>query len=211
MSQEVGTDHFTPAALVGFKARQPAGADPVAADGSAERPYADIEDSIVRAGSGAWVLLARGVYHERPLATGTAVHVVGVCAARTIIEGITPSEGAAPTFNARSAGTDVTLRNVTLRGTGYGLQAHSGATLRVSGAVIEDSGGAGVFGERPGVRRAVGERVLDAEAFGDIGEHREHAIEPGDDQRARAPTDPAPVTAAVDDAEHDVAHWQPGP
>lgn len=137
-----------------------AGADAAAADGTAAHPYGDIEDAIGFAGTGGWVLVARGTYRERPLATHTTVHVLGVCAAGVILDDPSPTGSPSPAFNARSDDTDVTLENVTIRAVGYGVQALNGARLRARAVVLEAPGGVGLFSLGAGTRVELSRSVI---------------------------------------------------
>lgn len=117
-----------------------AGADPDAADGSEARPFATIAAGIARAGSGGWVLVARGEYAERiVVAASGSTHVLGACAARVTVRGPGPLGRDGATVAVSGAGARLDLRGVTVVGEGRGLQASAQGALRASGVAVAAS------------------------------------------------------------------------
>jgi len=140
------TDAFPdpdPAAPPGGVARVRAGADPAAADGSAERPFATIAAALARVGDEAQVLVARGAYPEALEVTGRA-RVTGRC-------GVTLTGAAGrPTVLVRGAGASLALRRVAITGGASGAVAAAGAALTLRDVRITGVTGIGVDAEGVG-------------------------------------------------------------
>ncbi len=124
-----------------------AGADASIADGSEARPFATVIAGVAAVRDGGWVRVAAGEYPGSFSVQRADVHVVGVCASRVTLRG-----SGSVTIDVQNAGTRFDLRGVTVRGTGRGVQARSGADLHVTGVVIADAIVAGVLVGNPGTR-----------------------------------------------------------
>lgn len=121
-----------------------AGAVSGAPDGSPQRPFTTIAEALARLGSRGHVLLGGGTYRERVRITRGDIELVGLCAAQVTIEGPGDAVPTNPTLAVAGANARVTLRGVTVRGTGAGIHVHLGATLRATGVVVADSTDVGV-------------------------------------------------------------------
>lgn len=124
-----------------------AGADAASADGSEARPFATVVAGVAAVRDGGWVRVAAGEYPGSFSVLRADVHVVGVCAARVTLRG-----NGSVTVDVQNTGTHFDLRGVTVRGTGRGVQARSGADLHVTGVVIADAVVASVLVGDPGTR-----------------------------------------------------------
>jgi hypothetical protein len=124
-----------------------AGADPTGADGSQGRPYASIAAAARLAGPDGYVLVAPGVYPEWLVVT-TAVHIVGVCASRVIVENVGAMPGPAAIVAGR--GSSMELRGVTVRSETFGLVAEEGAQATIRAVRIDRARGHAILAVHSG-------------------------------------------------------------
>lgn len=123
--------------------------------GERDAPFATLGRALEMAPDGAWVLVEAGDLSET-VRVSRAVHVVGLCAARTRIFG----DGREPVVNAVGVGATLDLRGVALRGGTGGLWASEGATVEAERVVVERAVRVGVRADGTGTRIALRDTVV---------------------------------------------------
>jgi hypothetical protein len=122
---------------------QPAPVPAPDADGSSAHPFAQIAPALAAAGPAGWVVLAAGEYAEA-VRVQARVHVVGLCAARTVIR----ATAADHVVYVSSSAANLDLRGVTLTGGDVGLVVDNAGTAAAQRVRVEGTthGGVGLAG-----------------------------------------------------------------
>lgn len=137
-----------------------AGAPTTGADGSVERPYATLAAGVRGAGNEGWVRVAAGVYNgQLAVRASASARLVGVCAARVTLRWENNVTTRSTVF-VEGPEAKLDLRGVTVTGTVRGIQAVTGATLRMSRVVVRDNVGVGVLASEPGSQVEMNDCVI---------------------------------------------------
>ncbi len=136
------------------------GADPATADGSVALPFARIADALAASVAAGWVLLAAGEY-DAPGNLVRSVHIVGVCAARTVLRGVSTM---ASVVRAGAAGIDVDVRSVTIASRFGAVRAIAGGIVRLRSVHVASSVGVALVGNGMGSTLVAEDVFVDAPA-----------------------------------------------
>ncbi len=144
-----------PAAVGATIVHVDAAADPMLADGSMARPFANIAAGIARAGSNGWVLVAAGAYREAVSVSAGSVNVIGQCAAHVSIA----STAGTNVVDVSNAGVSLELRGVSLTG-GNGGFVYRGARLTLRSVRIDSVVARGITAAGRGTALVVSDVVV---------------------------------------------------
>ncbi|WP_437738532.1 right-handed parallel beta-helix repeat-containing protein [Sorangium sp. So ce1335] len=141
-----------------------AGAD---GDGSEARPVTTLAAALELAAEGGTIALAEGTYDE-PLVVTRPLAIVGACASRVKLRGVTSLSDPPATVAVLRAG-EVTLRGVEIGGDGAGVVATDGSAVALERVHIKGAAHVGVLAGR-GARISVAQSWIEGTRSGAAGD-----------------------------------------
>jgi hypothetical protein len=117
--------------------------DPTLPDGALDAHHVRTIGAALELPAAKVIAIAKGTYAERITVPRSGMKLVGQCAGEVIVDGASlpnPQDGV-----VLSGVTDVALSGMTIRANKYGINAQGGATVEVSGVVVEKSVLGGLF------------------------------------------------------------------
>ncbi len=109
------------------------GADRSVADGSSDRPFPQIRQALDLARDNTWILLSAGTYEES-VEVASSVHIIGLCARRTIIR--SPTTTTSLVIATRGSGVRIVLESLSVDASNAAIYTGAGSSVQVQSCRI---------------------------------------------------------------------------